>query len=58
MATTDQMNQTIPAHVSAWIERAKQYLGAAYDNDCLHFSEGPEFLKGPHAPNASTPIST
>lgn len=30
-----------------WIERAKQYLGAAYDNDCLEFKEGADFLRGP-----------
>lgn len=30
-----------------WIERAKQYLGAAYDNDVLNFTEGPGFFKGP-----------
>lgn len=35
------------ARMESWIERAKQYLGAAYDNDLLVFSEGPEFLKGP-----------
>ena len=33
--------------IHRWVDRAKQYLGAAYRNDCLFISEGPGFLKGP-----------
>lgn len=34
------------ANQQVWIDRATQYLYAAYENDCLYFTEGPGFILG------------